>query len=207
MKQISICFWWFLQRSFAVVPPWVIVMFNTIFFRNCVRHPNAKKNELDRFCIDCLQSFCSHCFSAHAIHKHVKIRRYIYSDVINRQDLCKLFNCSGIQTYHTNKAKVLFLKQRTTLQQQQQQQSNLRDYSCIICDKSLQDNSLYCSIACKVLDIYGDEHRKETRNHHRSKLLRCLEDKDEEAYVRLPLTKKRRLKQSRKGVPLRAPMF
>lgn len=27
----------------------------------------------------------------------MKIRRYIYSDVINRQDLCKLFNCSGIQ--------------------------------------------------------------------------------------------------------------
>ncbi|XVF02898.1 hypothetical protein REPUB_Repub04eG0214600 [Reevesia pubescens] len=203
-------FGWFLQRSFAVVPPWVIVMYNTIFFRNCVSHPNAKKNELDRFCIDCLQSFCSHCFSSHAIHKHVKIRRYIYSDVINRQDLCKLFNCSGIQTYHTNKAKVVFLKQRTTAHhhQQQQQQSNSREYSCIICDKSLQDNLLYCSIACKVLDIYGDEH---SNHHHSSKLLRCLKDEDEdhkEAYVRrLPSTKKRRLRQTRKGIPLRAPMF
>ncbi|XVE74651.1 hypothetical protein DITRI_Ditri12bG0034400 [Diplodiscus trichospermus] len=193
------------QKSFAVVPPWVVVMYNTIFFRNCVSHPNEKKNELDRFCIDCLLSFCSHCLSSHAIHKHVKIRRYIYSDVINRQDLSKLFNCSGIQTYHTNKAKVLFLNRRTH-QQQQQQQSNLRDYSCTICGKSLQDNSLYCSIACKVLDIYGDEHREESSNHHAGKLLRCL--KDEEAYVpRLQLTKKRRLRQTRKGVPLRAPMF
>ncbi|XVE91958.1 hypothetical protein REPUB_Repub01dG0056200 [Reevesia pubescens] len=61
------------QKSFAVVPPWVIVMYNTIFFGNCVSHPNAKKNELDRFCIDCLQSFCSHCLSSHAIHKHVKV--------------------------------------------------------------------------------------------------------------------------------------
>ncbi|XVF43572.1 hypothetical protein PTKIN_Ptkin02bG0050600 [Pterospermum kingtungense] len=169
-------------------------MYNTIFFRNCVGHPNQKKNELDRFCIDCLRPFCSHCLSSHAIHKHVKIRRYIYSDVINRQDLCKLFNCSGIQTYHTNKAKVLFLKQRT----HQHQQSNLRDYSCIICDKSLQDNSLYCSIACKVLDIFGDEHRKET----------SLKDEDEEAYDRRQqLNKRPRLRQTRKGVPLRAPMF
>ncbi|XVF85430.1 hypothetical protein PTKIN_Ptkin17bG0117500 [Pterospermum kingtungense] len=146
------------QKSLAAVPPWVIVMFNTMFFRNCVSHPDAKKNELDRFCIDCLQSFCSHCFSAHAIHKHVKIRRYIYSDVINRQDLCKLFNCSGIQ----------------------------------------------------VLDIYGDHEQRseETRNiHRRSKLLRCLKDDDEEAFVGLPLTKKPRLRQTRKGVPLRAPMF
>ncbi|XP_021292708.1 uncharacterized protein LOC110422965 [Herrania umbratica] len=196
------------KSSFAVVPPWVIVMYNTIFFRNCVSHPNEKKNELDRFCIDCLQSFCSHCLSAHAIHKHVKIRRYIYSDVINRQDLCKLFNCSGIQSYHTNKAKVLFLKQRTHHQQhhQQQQQSNSRDYSCIICDKNLQDNSLYCSIACKVLDIYDQEHREETSNNLHSKLLRCLKDEGE-AYVRLPSTKKRRIRQTRKGVPLRAPLF
>ena len=72
-ETISICFWWFLQKSFAVVPPWVIVMYNTMFFSKCVSHPNAKKNELDRFCIDCLQSFCSHCFSAHAFHKHVKV--------------------------------------------------------------------------------------------------------------------------------------
>ncbi|XWS34445.1 hypothetical protein CRYUN_Cryun21dG0039200 [Craigia yunnanensis] len=118
-----------------------------------------------------------------------------------------------LTTYHTNKAKVLFLKQRTThhqqqQQQQQQQQSNSKDYSCIICDKSLQDNSLYCSIACKVLDIYGDEHREKTSNHHSSKLLCCFKDGDEEANVRLPLTiKKRRLRQTRKGVPLRAPMF
>ncbi|MBA0613482.1 hypothetical protein Godav_013913 [Gossypium davidsonii] len=87
-----------LQRSkFGVVPPWVIVMYNSVFFNNCVHHPNEKKKEVDKFCIDCLQSFCSHCLPSHAFHKHIKIRRYIYSDVINRQDLCKLFNCSGIQ--------------------------------------------------------------------------------------------------------------
>ncbi|KAG4158831.1 hypothetical protein ERO13_D02G141100v2 [Gossypium hirsutum] len=172
------------QRSkFGVVPPWVIVMYNSVFFNNCVHHPNEKKKEVDKFCIDCLQSFCSHCLPSHAFHKHIKIRRYIYSDVINRQDLCELFNCSGIQTYLTKKAKVLFLKQRT---QSHQQQSSSRDYKCSICGKTLQDNtSLYCSIACKVLNIY----------------------RDEEIFVGLPLTKKPRLRQTRKGVPLRSPMF
>ncbi|GMJ04473.1 RGF1-INDUCIBLE TRANSCRIPTION FACTOR 1 [Hibiscus trionum] len=172
-------------------------MYNTEFFRNCVSHPNAKKNELDRFCTDCAQSFCSHCLPAHALHKHVKIRRYIYSDVINRQDLCKLFNCSGIQTYHTNKAKVVFLKQRS--HHHQQQQSNSREYCCTICEKNLQDNSLYCSIACKVLDIYRDHELYRLKD----------EDEDEEAtfLLRPTLTKKPRLRHSRKGVPLRAPMF
>ncbi|EEF36412.1 zinc ion binding protein, putative [Ricinus communis] len=177
------------NQMIEVVPKWVIVMFNTMFFRTCKAHPGAKKNGLDRFCVDCHCSLCSICLPDHAQHKHIKIRRYIYSDVVNRQDLCKLFNCSGIQTYIANKAKVLFLKQRNqNYQHQQQQQSHPKDYSCIVCDRSLHDsNSLYCSIACKVSDIYGNYSKK-----------------DEEF---LSLLKKRKLKQSRKGVPLRAPMF
>lgn len=63
----------------------------------------------------------------------------------------------------------------------------------------------------QVLDIYGDGQRKETRNRHGSQLLRCLKDDDEEVYVGLPftITKKPiiRPRQTRKGVPLRAPMF
>ncbi|KAJ9135728.1 hypothetical protein P3X46_032880 [Hevea brasiliensis] len=171
------------EMKYALVPKWVIVMFKTIFFSTCMAHPGLKKNEMDRFCIDCHSAFCQNCLPVHALHKHVKIRRYIYSDVINRQDLCKLFNCSGIQTYLTNKAKVLFLKQRNQ-HQQRHQQSHVKDYRCIICDRSLQDNnSLYCSIACKVSAIY---------------------EEDEEC---LSLVKRQRLKQSRKGIPLRAPMF
>ncbi|MBA0711435.1 hypothetical protein Golax_010621 [Gossypium laxum] len=62
------------QRSkFGVVPPWVIVMYNSVFFNNCVHHPNEKKKEVDKFCIDCLQSFCSHCLPSHAFHKHIKV--------------------------------------------------------------------------------------------------------------------------------------
>ncbi|KAJ4828669.1 hypothetical protein Tsubulata_039795 [Turnera subulata] len=177
------------QNNYAVVPKWVTVMYKTIFFRACMAHPQVRKNELDRFCVDCHRSLCFNCLPAHACHKHIKIRRYIYSDVINRKDLCKLFNCSGIQTYLTNKAKVLFLKQRN--QNQQRQQLNSKEYyRCIICDRSLQDNSLYCSIACKVAATYGSN--TNTCNN-------------EEVY--LPLFKRRNLKPARKGVPLRAPLF
>ncbi|KAL9453464.1 hypothetical protein AB3S75_009131 [Citrus x aurantiifolia] len=190
------------QEKYAVVPPWVIVMYKTMFFRNCMVHPNTKKNEQDRFCIDCLCSFCSHCIPAHTRHKHVKIRRYVYSDVINRHDLCKLFDCSGIQTYHTNKTKVLFLKQRNHHQQQQQQQPiNSKDYSCTICDRNLQDNSLYCSIACKVVAIFGDRHTEQMSDNH-NKYNKVING----AIKREDLMEQNRKRRRRKGLPLRAPI-
>ncbi|OAY25301.1 hypothetical protein MANES_17G083200v8 [Manihot esculenta] len=161
----------------AVVPKWLIVMLKTRFFNTCMAHHGFKKNEMDRFCIDCHSAFCQNCLPSHTPHKHVKIRRYIYSDVIKRQDLCKLFNCSGIQTYLTNKAKVLFLKQRNQHRQRDQQRHVFKGYRCAVCERRLQDNnSLYCSIACKVSAI--DE----------------------------GCSKRHKLKQSRKGIPLRAPM-
>ncbi|KAM7254830.1 hypothetical protein ACFE04_020071 [Oxalis oulophora] len=187
------------EKYAPMVPRWLIVMYKMIFFSSCMVHENAKKNELDRFCIDCLCSFCSHCIPTHSRHRHVKIRRYVYRDVINREDLSKLFNCSGIQSYHTNKTKVLFLKQRYQQQPQVQQQCcNSKYYSsCIVCDRSLQDNSLYCSIACKVLELRGNKYREDY----------AVKRIKEEDNLTLRFSKGQRLRQSRKGVPFRAPMF
>ncbi|KAJ7942887.1 putative PLATZ transcription factor family protein [Quillaja saponaria] len=198
------------QKNYMMVPPWLVVMYNTIFFSTCMAHQDVKKNELDHFCIDCLQPLCSNCLFTHNQHKHVKIRRYIYSDVINRQDLCKLFNCAGIQSYHTNKAKVVFLKQRTGYYQQQQK-INAKDYKCIICDRNLQDNSLYCSIACKVLALYGDECKKKISSGDDNLIkkkhedLSYFKDEDEDYLASLPSPKRQKLR--RKGVPLRAPLL
>ncbi|KAI8537729.1 hypothetical protein RHMOL_Rhmol09G0047500 [Rhododendron molle] len=72
-------------------------MYRTVYYAACITHPDTKKNDLDRFCIDCIRAFCYHCLPAHARHTYVKIRRYVYCEVINKQDLCKLFDCSGIQ--------------------------------------------------------------------------------------------------------------
>ncbi|KAB1205802.1 hypothetical protein CJ030_MR7G028010 [Morella rubra] len=185
------------EKSSMGVPPWLTVMKNTSFFSTCVTHSSKKKNDLDHFCTECRQSLCSNCLPAHGRHKPVKIRRYIYSEVINRQDLRKLFNCSGIQTYHTNKAKVVFLKQRP--HQQQQQQSNTRECRCIICDRSMQVNSLYCSIACKVLAVYDIQTNEKAEDHLDNVTLGRRE------YLALGIPKRRKLR--RKGAPLRAPMF
>ncbi|XP_062109467.1 protein RGF1 INDUCIBLE TRANSCRIPTION FACTOR 1-like [Humulus lupulus] len=184
-----------------MVPRWLIVMYKTVFFSRCLVHPNSKKNDSDHFCIDCLRPLCFNCLPSHLSHKHVKIRRYIYSDVINRQDLCKLFNCSGIQTYHTNKAKVVFLKQRRQQVQQVNNNNNnnlAKEYKCIICHRSLQDNSHYCSIACKVLAIHGDELKR--------RKISCNKEKEDQLLTALSFPNKRQ-KLRRKGIPLRAPLF
>ncbi|GMY18229.1 protein RGF1 INDUCIBLE TRANSCRIPTION FACTOR 1-like isoform X1, partial [Fagus crenata] len=226
------------------------------------------------------------------LHRLSSIRRYVYNDVVNRQDLCKLFNCSGIQapssttvtcvpcmtcaphalsplspprvstkehyvipratekwedkedkrilrelgfneikkkkkrcsswrpvvvkewrgrkfsameerlealdernrrrknkTYHTNKAKVVFLKQRPY--HHLHQQNNSRDYRCIICNRALQNNSLYCSIACKVLAIYDNQTNEKDED------LENVTIGDTEYLA--PSLSKRRLR--RKGVP------
>ncbi|XP_061994710.1 protein RGF1 INDUCIBLE TRANSCRIPTION FACTOR 1-like isoform X2 [Rosa rugosa] len=192
-----------------VVPQWLKIVYSTVFFETCIAHSDAKKNGIDHFCIDCLQPICLNCLAHHMFHKHIKIRRYIYSDVINRQDLCKLFNCSGIQTYHTNKAKVVFLKQRHQPQQQEQQRqrqhyNKSREYMCTTCHKNLQDNSLYCSVACKVSAILGNECQRKTICGGHS-----FEDHNEKKggkkNLEVPFSKRPKLR--RKGVPLRSPMF
>ncbi|PON41206.1 hypothetical protein TorRG33x02_338700 [Trema orientale] len=181
------------KNNYMVVPRWLIVMYKTIFFSSCLVHPNSKKNDSDHFCIDCLRPLCSNCLPSHMCHKHVKIRRYIYSDVINRQDLCKLFNCSGIQRRQ---------------HQVHQHNNNLKEYRCLICHRSLQDNSRYCSIACKVLSIHGDERKRRIiscneKDGELNKL--CFQVGNEEFLAALPFPRRKKLR--RKGVPLRAPMF
>lgn len=60
----------FLQKNYPAVPQWVVVMYNTVFFRTCITHPDSR---MDRFCADCYSSLCSNCLPAHARHKHVKV--------------------------------------------------------------------------------------------------------------------------------------
>ncbi|XP_050277982.1 protein RGF1 INDUCIBLE TRANSCRIPTION FACTOR 1-like [Quercus robur] len=184
-----------LSKSYVGIPPWLNDMYNSIYFITCIMHQDAKKNDLDHFCIDCHRSLCSNCLYAHMHHNYVKIRRYVYNDVINRQDLCNLFNCSGIQSYHTNGAKVVFLKPRTH-RHQQQKQSNLKDHRCTIRNRTLQDNSLYCSVACKVLALHDNQTNEKN------------EDLDNVIFGdRKYLAESSKRRKLRKAAPLRAPMF
>ncbi|KAL0363757.1 UNVERIFIED_CONTAM: hypothetical protein Scaly_1330900 [Sesamum calycinum] len=47
------------------------------------------------------------------LENEVQVRRYVYQDVIRLEELEKLIDCSYIQPYTINSAKVIFLNQRS----------------------------------------------------------------------------------------------
>ncbi|KAJ0492391.1 putative transaminase transcription repressor PLATZ family [Helianthus annuus] len=178
------------QKTRVGVPQWVRVMIDIMQFQDCKIHLNTKDHKLDRFCIDCVGSFCSQSCSDHQGHEHVKIRRYLLHEVINRPDFQKYFDCSGIQGYQTNKNKVLFLKSRKDNQQQQ----NNKDRRCNICNQNLLDAS-YCSIQCKIFAITTENKEGSAVDDN------VLHNASEEPTL-TPCRNNRR-----KGFPYRAPLF
>ncbi|KAJ8560793.1 hypothetical protein K7X08_022653 [Anisodus acutangulus] len=126
-------------------PAWLEALFREKFFAPCSIHVSAKKNEKNICCLDCCISICSHCVVAHRFHRLIQIRRYVYHDVVRLEDLEKLIDCSNIQAYTINSAKVIFIKKRP----QNRQFKGSGNY-CTSCDRSLQEPFIHCSIGCKV---------------------------------------------------------
>ncbi|KAJ1383691.1 hypothetical protein SESBI_43160 [Sesbania bispinosa] len=81
---------------------------------------------------------------------HEGIRRYMYQDVIRLDDAGKLVDCTSVQHYKTNSAKVVFLNQRP-------QPRNFKGSGnfCSTCDRSLQDPYQFCSLSCKINHLVG----------------------------------------------------
>ncbi|KAJ6715053.1 hypothetical protein OIU85_026546 [Salix viminalis] len=77
--------------------------------------------------------------------KKAKVRRYVYHDVVRLGDLEKLIDCSYIQPYTINSAKVIFLNQRPQSRSCKGSANN-----CFTCDRMLQDPFRFCSLSCKV---------------------------------------------------------
>ncbi|XP_022738186.1 uncharacterized protein LOC111290930 [Durio zibethinus] len=127
------------------IPNWLGILLEEKFFDPCMVHESAKKNEKNIFCLNCCISICPHCLPVHRPHRRLQIRRYVYQDVIRLSDAQKLINCSLVQPYTTNSAKVVFLNERPMSRP-------FRGYGkfCIKCDRSLQDPFLFCSLSCKV---------------------------------------------------------
>lgn len=126
-------------------PAWLEALLNQKFFVGCSKHAALKKNERNIFCVDCSDSICQHCLPTHRPHRLLQIRRYVYHDVIRLQDVQKLVDCSLVQTYIINSARVVFLNQRP-----QPRPSKGLGNACETCERSLQDSYRYCSVACKV---------------------------------------------------------
>ncbi|KAL7131335.1 hypothetical protein ABFS83_13G190400 [Erythranthe nasuta] len=131
-------------------PAWLQSLMAETFFSGCGAHLNLRKNEKNIFCLICCLSFCPHCLpSHHPSHPLLQVRRYVYQDVIRLDDLEKLIDCSYIQPYTINSAKVIFLNERA-------QRSSCKGSSaaaannCFTCDRILQDPFNFCSLSCKV---------------------------------------------------------
>ncbi|KAG1354486.1 hypothetical protein COCNU_07G005980 [Cocos nucifera] len=134
------------------MPHWLEVLLGERFFNPCTIHETAKKNEKNIFCLDCCSSFCPQCLPLHRPHRLLQIRRYVYHDVVRVDDLEKLIDCSFVQSYTTNSAKVVFLNERT-----QSRPFRGSCNACRSCDRPLQDPYLFCSISCKVKLLLGSE--------------------------------------------------
>ncbi|XP_077234380.1 protein RGF1 INDUCIBLE TRANSCRIPTION FACTOR 1-like isoform X2 [Tasmannia lanceolata] len=131
--------------GYSYFPHWLEGLLGEKFFNSCLIHETAKKNEKNIFCLDCCTSICPHCLSPHCSHRLLQIRRYVYRDVVRQDDLEKLIDCSFVQSYITNNAKVIFLNQRP-----QPRPFRGSGNICTTCDRSLQDPYLFCSLSCKV---------------------------------------------------------
>lgn len=131
---------------------WLQLILEEKFFIPCLVHEFVKKNEKNIFCLDCCTSFCLHCLDSHHHHRLLQIRRYVYHDVLRLDDAEKLMNCSLVQTYITNSAKVVFLNQRP-MTRPFRASSNI----CTICDRNLHYPYMFCSLACKMQYLMNDE--------------------------------------------------
>ncbi|KAI7995819.1 hypothetical protein LOK49_LG11G02406 [Camellia lanceoleosa] len=138
------------------IPQWIEVLLGEKFFIPCLVHESEKKNT---FCLDCCISLCPHCLPPHQIHHLLQIRRYVYQDVVRLIDAQKLIDCSCVQSYTTNNAKVVFLNQRP-MTRQFKGSGNI----CVVCDRNLQDHYLFCSVSCKVHQM-GNTKLGVTKHH------------------------------------------
>ncbi|XP_057972679.1 protein RGF1 INDUCIBLE TRANSCRIPTION FACTOR 1 [Malania oleifera] len=126
-------------------PAWLEGLIAETFFVVCGFHENHRKNEKNVFCLECCLSICPHCLPSHTSHPLLQVRRYVYHDVVRLDDLEKLIDCSCIQPYTINSAKVLFLKQRP-----QSRPSKCPSDICSTCERILQEPFQFCSLSCKV---------------------------------------------------------
>ncbi|KAK1322865.1 hypothetical protein QJS10_CPA02g01181 [Acorus calamus] len=128
-----------------MIPPWLEALNTQKFFVGCLVHENSKKNENNICCLNCCTSICTHCLPHHRFHHLVQVRRYVYHNVVQLEDLNKLIDCSNVQSYIINNAKVVFIKKRP-LSRQFKGLGNI----CTSCDRALQEPYIHCSIECKV---------------------------------------------------------
>ncbi|XP_020582896.1 uncharacterized protein LOC110026344 [Phalaenopsis equestris] len=136
-------------------PSWLELLLETKFFGACAEHQGIKKkSEINIYCVDCNESMCSFCVSSpsssHRYHCLLQIRRYIYQNVIRIRDMQKFTDCSGVQPYIVNGAKVVLLNPK--MQSKPSKSAVAATSFCKSCRRTVAEHNGYCSIACKVFE-------------------------------------------------------
>ncbi|GLT57671.1 hypothetical protein SLA2020_306280 [Shorea laevis] len=172
---------------------WVEAFLQRSFFDCCSDHP-IRRNEKNRYCINCDMSACQYCITSgiHRHHKILKIYRHVYKDVVSLAAMDRYIDCAAIQPYKCNKRLVIALNPLPHCGTM----SNV-DASCYVCNRRLAEPHLYryCSISCKVIAF-------ERKSNELSPPFLSIQSptKDKEKQAEQP-------KNKRKGNPRRAPFF
>ncbi|XP_027333426.1 uncharacterized protein LOC113848216 [Abrus precatorius] len=129
-------------------PRWLEAFLKKTFFDSCTAHP-FRRNELNKYCINCNLSVCQYCVSSgpHRNHKILKIYRHVYKDVVSLAAMEKYIDTSQIQPYKCNKRLVISLNPLPHCGS-----AINTEASCDTCSRKLTDPDVYryCSISCKV---------------------------------------------------------
>ncbi|XP_021738404.1 uncharacterized protein LOC110704893 isoform X2 [Chenopodium quinoa] len=188
-------------------PGWLEKFIKKTFFEPCSEHP-IRRNELNKYCIDCDTSLCQYCVSlaSHSGHRILKIYRHVYKDVVPLDEIERRIDCSKIQPYRCNRQLVVAL---TPLPHSGAKTNE--EAACQTCRRRLIEYELYdyCSISCKV----GAFLKKQNDFDPPFLLLDQVEEKIEQVQISSvsappsPVPTKIVTKtRKRKGTPYRAPL-
>ncbi|CAJ1970875.1 unnamed protein product [Sphenostylis stenocarpa] len=182
-------------------PRWLEGFLRKTFFDSCTIHP-FRRNELNKYCINCNLSVCQYCVASgpHRHHKILKIYRHVYKDVVSLTTMEKYIDSSQIQPYKCNKRLVISLN---PLPHSGSTANN--EASCNTCSRKLSEPDLYryCSISCKVSAALSnpDDSAPPFISIQTPRLPPPQEKQGEISGPQKPQ------KRKRKGIPHRAPFF